>query len=96
MITAREDVSPIMRKLGLPYYMDDAVERYLFDRIMPGGFLHAVIENNFRDAAFRADDENSQCLREWAMLLHDHFPWKAHGSPERFLDWISRKDMEEF
>lgn len=73
----------------VPYYMMDAVKRYVINRIPPGSFLSAVICNDLREAVGRADDENAANLSNWVRFFYNYTPSGCWGSPDNFQRWLS-------
>ena len=65
-----------------------ALHRYVKHGIQPGGFLTAVLSNDFMGAAGRADSHNKTRLNEWAMVVYNDIPSGCHGSRERVEDWV--------
>lgn len=61
------------------------MERYIEERIRPGGFLAAVLRNDLMDAAVRADETVD--LRALVKWLYNHAPPDCYGSPEKFEAW---------
>jgi hypothetical protein len=76
----------------LPDHMRDGAKRYIENRIAPGGFMTAVLENNLVEAASRADSTNINCLKEWAMWLYNECPREAWGSPHKVAMWLESKE----
>lgn len=72
----------------LPEHMQEATRAYIEDRRPPGGFLQAVLANDFVMAASRADDINQRCLFDWASFLYNEAPVECWGSPEAVYDWV--------
>lgn len=72
-------------------YMAQAVEYYIENGIQPGGFLSAVLSNDFIEAVGRADEENSNNLREWGVFLYNHLPVESYGSTENYTNWIKKE-----
>ncbi len=72
----------------LPEHMRDAARRYIEDRIAPGGFLTAVLENNLAEAFGRADRINSKHIGDWVHWLYWDIPSEAWGSPEAVGTWL--------
>jgi hypothetical protein len=68
--------------------MQDGARRYIENGIPPGSFMKAVICNDFMDAFKRADDVNTEFMREWAAFFYNDAPNGCHGSEEHFKDWI--------
>lgn len=88
---ARERMALNARRCGIPEYMIDGLIRYVFDRVPPGSFLMAVLENNLMRAMECADETNSRCLKAYAMFLYNYVPMSCKGSPEKVEAWLSRK-----
>ena len=78
-----------MRKL-IPPHMWGAVRRYVNQGISPGSFMTAVLENNLTQAFCRADDINTQYMRNWADFVYNHMPSNCHGTPEKVAAWLER------
>lgn len=70
-----------------------ALERYLNNGIMPGGFLTAVLENNLVESLGRADEENSKNLKDIVRYMYNYFPSNAWGSREKIELYL--KSMEK-
>ena len=92
MIDRREDVAEKCEAYGIPDHMWGGVERYLFDRIPPGSFLMAVLENNLFEAFARADQKNVRTMRAWIHLIYNEFPISSFGSPETVQGWLEDRD----
>lgn len=67
-----------------------ALECYLNQGIMPGGFMTAVLENNLSEAFGRADYENSENLRNIVGYIYNNVPSTAWGSKEKIGQWLER------
>lgn len=63
---------------------------YLIPHHMLGGFLGALLSNDFMGAAGKADDDNQRALIGWAKFLYNHVPSGSYGSPGAFSKWIER------
>lgn len=84
----RKQVRDTCREWGVPHA--DSIERYVIDGVPTGGFLAAVLANDFMEAAGRADSTNSRLLREWAGVLYNGVPADCKGSHEAVANWIAR------
>lgn len=71
----------------LPKHMQGAARRYVEDGIEPGGFLTALLANDFMGAFGRADTENVAALKNWARWIYNEAPNGCHGSYECVTDW---------
>lgn len=74
----------------IPQHMHDAVWRYVMLGVEPGQFLCAILENDFMEAAGRADDMNLNALAGWARFLYNYMPGGSFRSEERRLDWQAK------
>jgi hypothetical protein len=73
---------------GLPVSLRDGMRRYLIEKIAPGDFLTAVLQNDFRGAVLRADELTYLVLPEIARWLHWHAPSESYGSVDKFMEWL--------
>lgn len=64
------------------------LQRYVINGIEPGGFMFAVLINDFLGAVSRADSFNQKHLHEWARVIYNDVPRQCHGSPELVTAWI--------
>jgi len=69
----------------IPAYTWLGFKRYLEERLFVGGFLTAVIQNNFCTAVCSADDENRKALKQIAQFIHNEMPSKSHGKDNTWL-----------
>lgn len=82
----------------VPVHMRGALQRYVELGIEPGSFLAAVLCNDFKGAAGRADPINARRLKDWAIFLANYVPSACQGSPEHYEAWVKAgglKGMEE-
>lgn len=77
----------------LPSHMIGGWLRYWNDRIEPGGFLRAVLENDLIGALGRADATNISCLKKYGECLYWYAPGRptGWGSPEAVKKWLSEE-----
>jgi hypothetical protein len=75
---------------AIPEYMQSGLERYVESHIAPGDFLQAVICNDLRLAAIRADDVNILLLGEYVKWLYNETPIECWGNPEKYKAWVDR------
>jgi hypothetical protein len=64
------------------------MQRYIEQRIEPGGFLLAVLRNDFRYAVERADVHNAPRLLSIVRWLYNHAPAPCWGSAEKVGQWL--------
>lgn len=72
----------------LPSHMRGAMERYVEDGIPGGSFLDAVLCNDLKGAASRADATNKHALLTYAEYMVWYLPGHCHGSPEAVQKWV--------
>lgn len=79
-----------MTEYGIPEYMQGGLIRYFNNRIPPGHFLTAVLENNRMVAFSRADETNREAMHSYCMWLYNQAPGRPHGwgSPEAVHEWL--------
>ena len=74
---------------GVPPNLHEGLLRYLRDRIKPGHFLVACLENDFADACRRADPITGMRLPAIVLWLDGYAPAPSWGSPEAVAAWLS-------
>ncbi len=74
--------------------MHDGLRLYVFNGIPPGGFMTAVLCNDFMDACRRADIENQRRLFCYAMFFANYMPVESYGSDEAVKAWIDSGGIE--
>ena len=70
----------------------DGIKRYIEDRIQPGGFLTAVLENNLTKSFGSADEDNRKALYEIVGYCYGMLPFSCWGSPEKVEKWLKREE----
>ena len=70
--------------------MVDVIRMYVDNRIEPGGFLTAVIENDLSGAVGRADGDNLRNLPAIVGYFYNETPAACWGSKEKMTAWLSR------
>ncbi len=78
----------------LPEHLREGMRRWIEDGLRPGGFLRAVLENDFAQAAARADHLVSPVLPAIARWVYNEAPAPCWGSPEKMAEWerLCRED----
>ena len=79
-------------KMIIPKNTLAGLKRYAKDRIHPGGFLIAVLENNLRKSFRQADKANREALFEIVCHCYNKLPSICWGSPEKVENWLLRKE----
>lgn len=72
----------------IPPHMRDGIKLYILHGVPPGGFLSALLSNDFMGATGKADAENAASLIGWARFLYNHVPTGSYGSPDAFSRWL--------
>lgn len=73
----------------IPEHTKQSLAIYVVDRIAPGGFLTAVLENDLFLAVSRADSQNIECLPDIVKFIYNRCPMGCHGSKEAVDYWLS-------
>ena len=66
------------------------MEAYITRRLIPGGFLQAVICNDLKEAFGRADEDNTRAMKEIVSWFYNEAPSDCWGSREKMEAWIRR------
>lgn len=76
----------------VPTKFREAAERYIYDRIKPGHFLTAVLENDLKEAVTRADEDTLKVIRNIVWYVYNCLPGKSWGSPEIVKAWLEKRE----
>jgi hypothetical protein len=76
-----------MKVCHVPDTLHGGLERYLLDRILPGGFLQACLCNDLAEACRRADPVNVHHLAPIIEFLEGYASPDAWGSRDHVLAW---------
>jgi len=68
---------------------------YVKDRIPPGDFLQAVLENNLMESFNRADEDNIRSMFEIVQFVYNETPARCWGSPEKVKRWLGERKEHE-
>ncbi|KKN74368.1 hypothetical protein LCGC14_0391690 [marine sediment metagenome] len=71
----------------IPAHMHEGITAYVETGRPMGHFLTAVLSNDLREAAARADDENTLALAGWVKFLYNYVPSECWGSLEAMARW---------
>ena len=73
----------------------DTFDRWAQEAIPTGGFCTAVLINDLRGAALRADDNNARFLWHVVSYCHNQLPAVCWGSMDAVAAWPQRlKEMQ--
>lgn len=79
----------------VPAHTAEALERYLFDGLEPGGFLSAVLANDLHRASQNADQVNMDYIGYIARWLVHYAPANSYGSYATILQWCSEANKQQ-
>lgn len=79
--------------LAIPEHVRRGLILYFEDRIEPGNFLYAVLENNLKEAIAAADSINRSGDNLFAIVswLYNEVPSGSWGSPRQVQDWLNNR-----
>ena len=83
------------RQWTISLHMQDAIHRYVHNKIPPGSFLTAVIKNDLRGAVRSANDDNLQNIPAFVAYFHNETPSACWGSQEKMQKWLEATPQEE-
>ncbi len=78
----------------IPSRILEGLKRYGEQGTGVGDFLQAVIANDFRDAACRADEQSFRALTAIAIYVYQELPGKCHGSREKYETWLKAHEPD--
>ena len=81
---------------NIPGHTQDALRRYIEQRIFPGGFLTAVLSNNLFEAVGQADSDNIKAIPDIVKFIYNRVPADAWGSREKMEAWTRRTLFKTF
>ena len=71
----------------IPPHLMEGIDRWVEKRILPGGFLTAVLENDLKNAVSRADDISKKHIADIVTYLYNYVPSACWGSKEKVEEW---------
>ncbi len=89
----KDEIEKGFLELDLPIHMKGGITNYLVHGISPGGFLYALLSNDLKGAAGRADNQNCGMLKEWVMFICNYMPSASQGSPEHVKEWLAKFEV---
>jgi len=78
----------------IPQRTKDSLDRYVNDRILPGGFLTKVLSNDLFGAIGQADKENLESLPEIVRYIYNQLPADSWGSRDMVYKFVEEKFYE--
>jgi len=86
-----------LRYMGMRFseQTTDALNRFLFDGLSPGGHLEAMFAYDFERALYNADSANKQSFWGLAMWIRECAPRDCQGSYEAVKWWCVNKPARD-
>ena len=84
----------MMNLSKIPPYMRGGLELYVYEGILPGGFLTAVLENKLVEAFMHADEVNAAALRDWASFMYWEMPTQSWRNWEKVEAWCKERQAD--
>lgn len=89
-----ENFDEVMKRTRVPEAMHGGLKRYLFDRVEPGSFLRAVLENDLVMAMANSDENMRYQLHPLAGFMYNELPARDYGntpwgSAKAVSDWLA-------
>jgi len=80
-----------LKYMGMRFSQEttDALNRFLFDGLPPGGHLEAMFAYDFERALYNADTHNRTVFWGIAMWIRDHAPAESQGSYTNVNIWCT-------
>ncbi len=72
----------------IPAHTKAALDRYVNQKYLPGGFLMAVLSNDLFGAVGRADSENLAALPDIVKYVYNHMPANSWGSVDKVYRFV--------
>jgi len=72
----------------IPDHTKAALDRYVEHKILPGGFLMAVLSNDLFGAVGRADSQNLAALPDIVKYVYNEMPSASWGSQDQIYKWV--------
>jgi hypothetical protein len=78
----------------VPEHTRESLQRYVEHKILPGGFLMAVLTNDLFSAVGRADSENIKYLKDICMFVYNRMPANSWGNEDKVYKFVEEKFYE--
>ena len=73
----------------------EAMDRYLFDGLLPGGHMEAMLAREYERALFNADIHSRTVFWATAMWIRENVPEQAQGSYANIKAWCKSAELRE-
>ena len=83
------------RYVGMRWSDDQkaAMDRYLFDGLLPGGHMEAMLAREYERALFNADTHSRTVFWATAMWIRENVPEAAQGSYANIKAWCKNSEL---
>ena len=81
--------------MSLSKDLEDALSRYLFQGLEPGGHLTALLAHDYERALYNADIHSRTCFWATAMWIIENVPPAAHGSYDNVHTWCKNEQARD-
>ncbi len=88
-VEQRQEFVDYCHSNGIPDHMIEPLAGYVYDGRPTGGFLRALLANDFMEAAGGADDKNIEAFRAYAIVFYNQLPNLCRGSYFKVDKWVS-------
>lgn len=75
----------------LPEHIRGGMKRYIEEKVKPGKFLCAVLNNDLRESLGLADEINCLRMSDIVGFLYNEAPSGCWGSPGKVKDWLKKE-----
>ena len=79
----------------IPEHCREGLLEYIEHGRPVGDFLFAVLENNLREAFWKADEINQAALRQYIDYLYGYCPSQCWGSRAKVNAWIEKRSLDK-
>ncbi len=80
----------------IPAVTKRTIDNYVEHGLSPGGFTHAVLANDLREAFGRADMQNRMFMFDIVTYCWNEIPSDCWGSWEKVKDWLEHRGLVGF
>jgi len=84
-----KSIKQLLIQSSIPLHLCDSLEKYIVEKVPPGGFLQHVLINDLKGAITRADHTSTNRLKDIVITLDQIAPRDCWGSKESVCRWIS-------
>lgn len=86
---------PAIKYNSLPSTLRGGIQRYVDDRIRPGGFLDALLANDLKGTVMRADEQTRSELQDILFWCMENLPGPCWGGRKEVEKWLAPGSKDE-